>query len=136
LSGGTTHPQSLTWKLSGGTTLENSAISYLEVVWLDNPGKFRNLLPGSSMARQPWKNPQSLSWKMSGGTTLKQSAISYLEVVWRDNPRKIRNLFPGRCLAGQPWKNPQYFTWKLSGGTTLEKYSKRDLSESSREVLA
>jgi hypothetical protein len=87
--------------LSGWTTLEKSATSYLEVVWRDNYGKIRNLSPGSCLVGQP-----------------------------------IRNLLPESCLAGQAWKNPQSLTWKLSGGTTLEKYSKRDLSESSREVLA
>jgi hypothetical protein len=91
------------WKLPCGTTLEKSAISFLEDVWRDNHGKIRNLLPGSCLAGQAWK---------------------------------IRNLLPGSCLAGQPWKIPQSLTWKLSGGTTLEKYSKRDLSDSSREVLA
>jgi len=66
------NPQSLTWKLSGGTTLEKSAISYLEVVWRDNPGKNHNLLPRNCLAEQPWKNPQYLTWKLSGGTTLEK----------------------------------------------------------------
>jgi hypothetical protein len=96
-----------------GNPGKESANFYVEVVWRDNPGKIRNLLPRICLAGQPWKNPQCLTWKLSGGVTLKKFAISHPGVTldksaisyWKMSGEVIQKinakLLPGSSMTRQ-----------------------------------